>query len=63
MSNSWVQVEVFEGWLFIAQFTRQFFRKTNKQTKNIKSQSEYPIRLCLVVLNLAVLKQCKEQAA
>ena len=62
-----VQVEVFASSLprvgSLSLSLRDNFRKTNKQTKNIRSQSEYPIRPCLVVVILVVLKQWKEQSA
>ena len=63
-SKSWAQVEVFAS-LFsrvssLSLSLSNNFRKTKK--KNIKNRLEYPIRPCLVVVILAVLKQVREQA-
>ena len=63
-SKSWAQVEVFAS-LFsrVSSLSLSLSNNFRKTKKNIKNRLEYPIRPCLVVVILAVLKQVREQAA
>ena len=63
-SKSWAQVEVFAS-LFsrVGSLSLSLSNNFRKTKKNIKNRLEYPIRPCLVVVILAVLKQVREQAA